>query len=158
MGEITTQCATEGYRLPSARPPARINNAYAAAPRLVNLTKNRLSCRGISLKLRRAGATQRQGIFFRTQAGSVAATLWDAAAEDLVDAQKSLPEGALRALVGSVLRLEMDANLGCVAGADRVCGVYRGGVRQSVERAGVFDWPVISGKERAPTLVRDASM
>lgn len=53
-----------------------------------------------------------QGIFFRSSAGSVGATQWDAAAEDLVDAQTCLPEGALRALRESVLRLEMDASLG----------------------------------------------
>lgn len=53
-----------------------------------------------------------QGIFFRSSAGSVAATQWDAGAEDLVDAQTCLPEGALRALRESVLRLEMDASLG----------------------------------------------
>lgn len=42
----------------------------------------------------------------------MAATQWDESAEDLVDAQVCLPEGALRALREAVLRLEMDANLG----------------------------------------------
>lgn len=54
----------------------------------------------------------KQGFFFRSSAGSVAATQWDASAEDLVDAEVSLPDGALRALRESVVRLEMDANLG----------------------------------------------
>eukprot|EP00903_Cladosiphon_okamuranus_P013254 g12359.t1 len=58
------------------------------------------------------GEGEKQGIFFRSSAGSVAATQWDASAEDLVDAQTCLPEGALRALRDSVLRLEMDTSLG----------------------------------------------
>eukprot|EP00752_Nemacystus_decipiens_P008371 g7483.t1 len=59
-----------------------------------------------------SGEGEKQGIFFRSWAGSVAATQWDASAEDLVDAQTCLPDGAMRALRESVLRLEMDANLG----------------------------------------------
>ena len=42
----------------------------------------------------------------------MAVAQWDAEAEDLVDAQQCLPEGALRALRESVLRLELDASLG----------------------------------------------
>lgn len=53
-----------------------------------------------------------QGFFFRAAAGSVAVAQWDPEGEDLVDAQQCLPEGALRALRGSVLRLEMDTSLG----------------------------------------------
>lgn len=53
-----------------------------------------------------------QGIFFRSAAGSVAATQWDASAEDLVDAHTCLPDGAVQALRESVLRLEMDKSLG----------------------------------------------
>lgn len=53
-----------------------------------------------------------QGFFFRSGAGVVAASKWDATAEDLVNAESCLPEGALRALQESVLRFELDANLG----------------------------------------------
>ncbi|CAM9816234.1 unnamed protein product [Ascophyllum nodosum] len=52
------------------------------------------------------------GFFFRSAAQSVAAAQWDARAEDLVNAEACLPEGALRGLRDSVLRLEMDASLG----------------------------------------------
>ncbi|CAM9872224.1 unnamed protein product, partial [Ectocarpus sp. 4 AP-2014] len=58
------------------------------------------------------GEGEKQGIFFRSSAGSVAATQWDTSAEDLVDAQTCLPDGAVRALRESVLRLEMDKSLG----------------------------------------------
>ncbi|CAM9928804.1 unnamed protein product [Ectocarpus fasciculatus] len=58
------------------------------------------------------GEGEKQGIFFRSSAGSVAATQWDTSAEDLVDAQTCLPVGAVRALRESVLRLEMDKSLG----------------------------------------------
>ena len=44
----------------------------------------------------------------------MAAAQWDARAEDLVNAEACLPEGALRGLRDSVLRLEMDARLGSV--------------------------------------------
>lgn len=53
-----------------------------------------------------------QGFFFRSRAGSVAATQWDASAEDMVDAGTTLPPGAVEALRGSVRRFEMDAHLG----------------------------------------------
>lgn len=70
-----------------------------------NLKTNRLSCLGVSVKPppRRHDTTPED--VFRVQASSAAATRRDAAAKDLVDAQKCLTEGELRALMGSDLRL-----------------------------------------------------